>query len=76
MDEPKIKDFVPLAKLRRIVKNLRNSPDDMEVTFEYLMTACFPTIFYSIRDTMKDCYTEGYKQGLEDARNANQGDSV
>lgn len=61
--------FVPLSKLKALVKRMRNMSDDTEITFEFLMTALFPTIFESVRSYMKDCYTAGYQAGLEAGKN-------
>ena len=63
MDMP----YIPLSHLRKLVRNMSKSPDDMHITFEFLMTACFPSIWKTIQDYMKDCYTAGYKAGKEAA---------
>ncbi len=61
--EPKEMPYIPLSRLRKLVRNISKSPDDMHITFEFLMTACFPSIWSTIQDYMKDCYTEGYLAG-------------
>lgn len=65
--KPKDMPYIPLSRLRKLVRNMSKSPDDMPITFEFLMTACFPTIWNTIQEYMKDCYTKGYIAGKEDA---------
>ena len=57
--------FVPLSKLRHLVKMLKAQDDDMPVRFDYLMTALFPSIYQNIQSYVKDAYTSGYLEGLK-----------
>ena len=59
---------IPLKVIRKITKKFENKPDDYKLTFTYIMTACFPTVFKNIMSYCKDCYTQGYIKGKEDAK--------
>ena len=63
-----IKDKIKLKHLRKIVDKMKELPGDTDITFEFLLVACFPTIWNSIQETMNKKYTEGYIQGLEDGK--------
>ena len=67
---------VSLKRLREIVNNLKILPDDNEVSFTYVVGSCFPNLYKNVMDSLKDSYTEGYIQGLKDAKNENQGNSI
>lgn len=60
---------IPLSVIRKITKKFENQPDSFKLTFTYIMTACFPTVFKNIMSYCKDCYMQGYLQGKEDAKN-------
>lgn len=59
---------IPLKVIRKITKKFEDKPDDYKLTFTYIMTACFPTVFKNIMSYCKDCYTQGYIKGKEDAK--------
>ena len=59
---------IPLKVIRKIAKKFEDKPDDYKLTFTYIMTACFPTVFKNIMSYCKDCYTQGYIKGKEDAK--------
>ena len=61
---------VPLSHLRKIADSLKDKPDDMPLSFEFLMSAFFPVVFNNIQAHMKKMFNDGYVQGLKDA---NQG---
>lgn len=64
MNEDKIK----LRHLRKIVDKMKEFSGDTDITFEFLLVACFPTIWNNIKEAMNKKYTEGYIQGLEDGK--------
>lgn len=64
--------FVPLSKLRRLVKMLRAQDENMPIRFDYLMTALFPTIYQNIQSYVKDAYTSGYLAGLKAKEEENE----
>ena len=43
--------------------------DNADVTFEFLLTALFPSVWSSIQEEMRKQYTRGYLQGKEDSKN-------
>lgn len=59
---------IPLSVLRKIVKKFESQPDTFRLTFTYIMTACFPTVFENIMSYCKDCYTQGYIIGLKEGK--------
>lgn len=66
--------YVPLKVLRNFVNHSKDLSGDTHITFEFLMTMCFPTIFETIQSYAKDCYTNGYIKGLEEGKkNASEG---
>lgn len=74
MEAPNI--TVKLGTLRKIVKPFKSFKDDYDIAFEYIMSSCFPKVYQNIMDSLKDSYTEGYMQGLKDAQNEDQGNSI
>ena len=52
-----------------MVNKLTQHSDDTEVTFEFLLTFLFPTVWSNIQEEMRNQYTRGYIQGKEDAKN-------
>ena len=61
--------YIPLKKMRKMVKDMRNMPADTPITFEFFMTAFFPDIFNTIQRYVKDCYTAGYIAGKGEKEN-------
>lgn len=64
--------FVPFSKIKNFVEKNKVLKDDAPITFEFLMTMCFPTIFQSIQKYANDCYTSGYLEGLKEGRKENE----
>lgn len=59
MDELKVKtDF-----LAKILKELKNRKVD-EVSFEFLIGSCFPTVMDNIKNEMRRQHAMGYAEGL------------
>jgi hypothetical protein len=63
------KVITKLGQLRKIVKKLNKLDDNADVTFEFLLTALFPSVWSSIQEEMRKQYTRGYLQGKEDSKN-------
>lgn len=63
------KVITKLGQLRKIVKKMDEHPDNTEVSFEFLLTALFPSVWNSIQEEMRKQYTRGYLQGKEDSKN-------
>lgn len=63
------KVITKLGQLRKIVKKLNKLDDNTDVTFEFLLTALFPSVWSSIQEEMRKQYTRGYLQGKEDSKN-------
>ena len=59
---------VPLSLLRRINKKMKQYSDDTPLSFEFIMTAFFPSVYQNILAQIRASFNEGYKKGLEDAR--------
>lgn len=65
-------DTVKFGKLKRIIKNLaKNSfEDDDDVSFEYIVGSCFPTVYSNVMDEIKNQYTLGYIAGCSERETA------
>jgi hypothetical protein len=63
------KVITKLGQLRKIVKKLNKLDDNADITFEFLLTALFPSVWSSIQEEMRKQYTRGYLQGKEDSKN-------
>lgn len=63
------KIITKLGQLRKIVKKLNKLDDNADITFEFLLTALFPSVWSSIQEEMRNQYTRGYLQGKEDSKN-------
>lgn len=61
--------YIPLSRLRRIVRQMDDRESQLPITFEFLMGSCFPTIYDTIQARLTDEYTQGYIQGYKDANN-------
>ena len=79
-DSKKIKtqektQYVPISVLRNICKRFEKEPDNYKLAFEYIITACFPTIYKNIMSYAKDCYTQGYLEGMKVGKDENKGNN-
>lgn len=79
MTEPETYGRVPLKKVEAAIKQIKEHYqecperlEDVEVTFEYLVGSFFPHIVDNINARMNDMYTQGYIQGLQDAKERNE----
>lgn len=75
MQQPESYGSVKLTRVKAAIKQIedhyQDCPErleDVEVTFEYLVGSFFPRIIDNINTRMNDTYTQGYLQGLQDAK--------
>ena len=75
MQQPESYGSVKLTRVKAAIKQIedhyQDCPErleDVEVTFEYLVGSFFPRIIDNINSRMNDTYTQGYLQGLQDAK--------
>ena len=75
MQQPESYGSVKLSRVKAAIKQIedhyQDCPErleDVEVTFEYLVGSFFPRIIDNINSRMNDTYTQGYLQGLNDAK--------
>ena len=75
MQQPESYGSVKLSRVKAAIKQIedhyQDCPErleDVEVTFEYLVGSFFPRIIDNINTKMNDTYTQGYLQGLKDAK--------
>lgn len=75
-DDAKMTEAMPtitVGKLRNFLKKIENLKDEDTVTFEFVLTALFPTVFQNIQKYTNDCFRRGYAQGRRDEKNDNKG---
>lgn len=77
MQQPESYGSVKLSRVKAAIKQIedhyQDCPErleDVEVTFEYLVGSFFPRIIDNINTRMNDTYTQGYLQGLNDGKTA------
>ncbi len=60
-------DTVQLGRLKNIVDRLEKDGINLseEISFEFLMANCFPSIYDNIKAEMTKRYIEGFERGLE-----------
>lgn len=59
------------AAIAQIEEHYKDNPErieDIDITFEYLVGSFFPKIIDNINAKMNIQYTQGYIQGLQDAK--------
>ena len=63
---------IKLSDVERMVASVKRNVDgaDVELSFEFILTAFFPTCWDNIQKTLSRQYTLGYIAGTKDARNA------
>ena len=64
---------VSFKDLEAAIKSIKmhypgNDIENLQVSFEYLIVSFYPTIIDNIKSAMKDAYTQGYIQGLNDSK--------
>lgn len=64
-----------VGRIERMINRLKkdnpliNDWEKYEVSFEFVCASLFPKIWDNVQATMRDNYTQGYIQGLEDSKN-------
>ena len=60
---------VYLSDLEKLVERTKNhvSEENTEISFEFILTALFPTSWNNIQSALSQQYTLGYIQGQKDA---------
>ena len=72
-----LKDFVPeipLRRLRKITKQFDGMDDSTPISFEFMMTPFFPSVWNNIQDYCRANWEEGFKAGrglLNDSKTDN-----
>ena len=59
--------IVKLSHLEKVVKNLRRQSGvkDMDVSFEYICSSCFSTVWNNVQEALKDEHMKGFLEGKE-----------
>lgn len=59
--------IVKLSHLEKVVKNLRrqSGTKDMDVSFEYICSSCFPTVWSNVQEALIDEHMKGFLEGKE-----------
>ena len=78
--ETKIKteDYMPkvtVKRFKKIWKQFKNFPDDMELPMEYLLGALFPDAPVKFKELTSQCFIDGYNRGYEDRIEEEQNDN-
>lgn len=71
----KLNDTIPpitLGHLKKIINNMKVQTDEAPISFEFLLTATFPTVWDNIMEYAKECYTNGYAQALKEMKDENK----
>ena len=63
---------IKLSDVERMVASVKKNvgDNDVELSFEFMLTAFFPTCWNNIQDALKRQYTLGYIAGEKDACNS------
>ena len=63
-------DTIKLSKLYKILEkvkqNTETSPEELDITFEFICASLYPDIFNNIKDKIMQSYIEGYNAARED----------
>lgn len=61
---------IKLSDVERMVASVKKNVGDIDVdlSFEFILTAFFPTCWNNIQDALKQQYTLGYIAGIKEAR--------
>lgn len=66
---------IPLLQLRKLTNRLENFPDDTKISFEFVLTALFPSIFENVKKFGTEQFMKGYNEGFHDGYDKNKGNS-
>lgn len=64
---------IKLSDVERMVASVKKNvgDNDVDLSFEFILTAFFPTCWHNIQDALNRQYTLGYIAGTEEASNFN-----
>ena len=57
---------IPLSRLRKITAQFKDMAPDTPISFEFMMTAFFPSVYENIIAYAKECFTQGFRQGRKE----------
>lgn len=62
---------IKLSDVERMVASVKKNvgDTDVELSFEFMLTAFFPSCWYNIQDALNQQYTLGYIAGLKENKN-------
>ena len=62
-------ETIKLSDVERMVASVKKNVGDIDVdlSFEFILTAFFPTCWNNIQDALKQQYTLGYIAGIKEA---------
>ena len=62
---------IKLSDVERMVASVKKNvgDNDVDLSFEFMLTAFFPTCWNNIQDALKHQYTLGYIAGMREAYN-------
>lgn len=63
---------VPVKRIRMLNEKLKTLDGSERITFQFILTFLFPSVWKNIEKYSNDCYTSGYLKGLEEGRNENK----
>ena len=68
---------VKYGTLKKVVKAIDkiNPTDNTEISFEYLVGSCFPSVLRNIKQALHTQYTNGYVEGLREGKSKNEKNS-
>ncbi len=72
IEEPKVPPTT-LGQFKKVYDKIKDNPDDMPVTFEFIMSAFFPQVYNNMKEHLRLVYDQGVKDGIEVAR---EGDAI
>lgn len=65
-------DTIKLSKLYKILEkveqNTETSPEELDITFEFICASLYPDIFNNIKDKIMQSYIEGYNAAREEKK--------
>lgn len=64
---------IRLSDVEKMINSIRaNTNEDVELSFEFILTAFFPTCWYNIQEALNREHTLGYIAGLNLAEEINK----
>ena len=67
---------IKLSDVERMVASVKKNVGDTDVdlSFEFMLTAFFPTCWHNIQDALKHQYTLGYIAGIKENKSTTEDD--